>query len=92
MAVATIVFGVAFELIGSRINRGRDSEAPNDWVFVVLNTMFGLARIVFTGYGFLQLLPYLVFSNDANLGPETRQASAAHELHEPKTDEGNDGS
>lgn len=65
MAVGTIVFGIAFELLGRKINEGRVPEGPNDWVFVILNTAYGLARIIFAGYGLFQLIPYLALdSND----------------------------
>lgn len=63
MAILTIFYCAIFELLGSNINKGRDPRRPNDRVFDVLNMVYGLIRMVFTGYGFLKLLPYLVFDD-----------------------------
>lgn len=90
-AISTVVFGVAFEILGSNINKNRDPEASHDWVFVVINGLYGIARIIFTGYGFLQLLPHLVGRNAGLLrGQEATQGHVGRGLRYTRTGEGDD--
>jgi hypothetical protein len=59
--LCTLPFGIVFERLGVNFVKSQDrTDSAAQWVYFVFNCYFTSLRIVFTGYGMLQLLPYLV--------------------------------